>query len=170
MNKSALLTLLLAALSTTAWAQTVPVHPIAPATYYRQSAAFDNPPIASYDNVAKWLQEKSVILVDVRNKEEYEEQHIRGAIHIAATDLTDEVLARAIPSKDARIVLYCNNNLHMSRRISLTTMAYPAFRQLGYNRVLVMQEPHSGLKPETILPLEGVRRPRIPASQPGQPQ
>ena len=36
--------------------------------------------------------------------------HIDGAAHLNFSDFTDDKLAQLIPSKDTRILIYCNNN------------------------------------------------------------
>ncbi|HCJ80276.1 MAG TPA: rhodanese-like domain-containing protein, partial [Erythrobacter sp.] len=33
-----------------------------------------------------------------------------GAIHLNFSDFTDDKLAKIIPSRDTRILIYCNNN------------------------------------------------------------
>ena len=50
------------------------------------------------------------IILDTRSKKAFDEAHVRGAVHLNFSDFTDEKLAKVIPSKDSRILIYCNNN------------------------------------------------------------
>ena len=86
------------------------VQPIAPADFHH--AALAHPPrIAKAADVARWLSEHSVVLIDVRSKESFARGHLRGAINLPATELTDEALKRTVPSTESRLVLYCDDNL-----------------------------------------------------------
>lgn len=57
------------------------------------------------DEVEKYKNRKGVIFVDVREKDEYEEGHIEGAIHIPFEELEDR--AHEL-SKYSLVILYCN--------------------------------------------------------------
>ncbi len=48
---------------------------------------------------------ESVIVLDVRDRDEYEKQHIQGAIHMSR-GLLDLHVDEIIPDKNAKIVLY----------------------------------------------------------------
>ncbi|WP_300379246.1 rhodanese-like domain-containing protein [Henriciella sp.] len=50
------------------------------------------------------------IILDTRSRAAYEAGHIRGAVHLNFSDITDEALADLIPTRDTRILIYCNNN------------------------------------------------------------
>jgi 3-mercaptopyruvate sulfurtransferase SseA len=50
------------------------------------------------------------VILDARSKDKFDNIHIKGAIHLAFTDFTDEALQKAIPNKTTRILIYCNNN------------------------------------------------------------
>ena len=96
--------------------------------------------IVTADVLAKWLQEGSVVLIDLRSKEEFARSHLRGAVNLPATDITDEGLKRLVPSPDTRIVIYCESNFIGIRRIMLTTMCGPAIYQLGYHNLYQLEE------------------------------
>jgi hypothetical protein len=51
--------------------------------------------------------------------------HIKGAISLPFTDFTEGSLAKAIPEKTTRILIYCNNNFNGAPR-ALTAKAAPA--------------------------------------------
>jgi phage shock protein E len=52
----------------------------------------------------------TTVVYDARTKDKYDLLHIKGAKHLALTDVTAETLAQIIPSKNTRVLIYCNNN------------------------------------------------------------
>jgi phage shock protein E len=91
--------------------------------------------------------EPGTIVLDARSREKYELLHIRGAINLSFPDIAIESLARLLPDKNARILIYCNNNfendedafpskmpsasLNVSTYISLFTYGYRNVYELG---------------------------------------
>jgi rhodanese-related sulfurtransferase len=64
------------------------------------------PTDAFRDDVRKLLEE-GVQLVEVLPREEYEEEHLPGAINIPLKELTTETTAAL--RKDAPVVVYCHD-------------------------------------------------------------
>ena len=54
--------------------------------------------------------EAGTIVLDARSKEKYDLLHIRGAINLSFPDIDVESLKKVLPDKNARILIYCNNN------------------------------------------------------------
>ncbi len=52
----------------------------------------------------------STVVYDARTKDKFEMLHVKGAKHLALTDVTAETLAQIIPAKNTRVLIYCNNN------------------------------------------------------------
>lgn len=52
----------------------------------------------------------NTIILDTRSREAFDMGHIDGAVHLNFSDFTDEKLAKVIPSRGTRILIYCNNN------------------------------------------------------------
>jgi phage shock protein E len=50
------------------------------------------------------------VVLDARSSEKYAQLHICGAKHLSFPDITADTLARVIPSKATRVLIYCNNN------------------------------------------------------------
>jgi hypothetical protein len=50
------------------------------------------------------------VVLDARSARMFELLHIRGAKNLSLPDMTEEELARIIPSKSTRVLIYCNNN------------------------------------------------------------
>lgn len=95
----------------------------------------------------KASKEKGVIMLDARSKQKYDELHIAGAVNLSFPDITIESLATLFPDKNAKILIYCNNNfrnaedafprkmatasLNLSTYISLYTYGYRNVYELG---------------------------------------
>jgi hypothetical protein len=52
----------------------------------------------------------SIVILDARSAEKFARLHVKGAKNLSLPDMTEEELARIIPSKSTRILIYCNNN------------------------------------------------------------
>ncbi len=50
------------------------------------------------------------IVLDARSREKYDALHIKGAINLSFPDIAVESLERVLPDRNARILIYCNNN------------------------------------------------------------
>ena len=55
-------------------------------------------------------RESGTVILDARSRERYDQLHVKGAINVSFPDITIESLARTIPDKSTRILIYCNNN------------------------------------------------------------
>lgn len=101
----------------------------------------------SEEDFIKMSREPGVIILDARSKEKYDELHIASAINISFPDITIASLQSQLPDKNARILIYCNNNfknaespfpakmatasLNISTYISLYTYGYRSVYELG---------------------------------------
>lgn len=87
--------------------------------------------------------EKDTIVLDARSADKYALRHIRGAISLPFTDFTAESLAKVIPAKETRVLIYCNNNFQADARAfapkradaSLNISTFIALRSYGYTNV-----------------------------------
>ena len=83
------------------------------------------------------------VILDARSKEKYDTLHIKGAINLSFPDITVESLKRVLPDKNARILIYCNNNFLGEQKAFPTKMAvaslnistYIALYSYGYRNV-----------------------------------
>jgi rhodanese-like protein len=55
-------------------------------------------------------REPGTVVLDSRSQQKYDELHVKGAIHLSFSDIAVESLKQAIPDKNSRILIYCNNN------------------------------------------------------------
>ena len=95
----------------------------------------------------KMSREPNTIVLDARSREKYDLLHIRGAINLSFPDIAIESLAKLLPDKNVRILIYCNNNftnepeafpskapaasLNVSTYISLFSYGYKNVYELG---------------------------------------
>lgn len=89
------------------------------------------------------MKEQGIVLLDARSESRYALRHIKGAINLPFTEFTEESLAAVIPSKDTKILIYCNNNFEGSPAAfaakapaaSLNLSTYTSLKAYGYNNV-----------------------------------
>ncbi len=62
------------------------------------------------DEFIKMSAEEGTIILDAGSKEMYNLLHVKGAINLSFPDIAIESLAKTLPDKTARILIYCNNN------------------------------------------------------------
>jgi rhodanese-related sulfurtransferase len=97
----------------------------------------------SEDQFIRMSREPGTVILDARSREMYELTHVRGAINLSFPDIDVASLARTIPDKRTRILIYCNNNFsHMeaafARKLmeaSLNLYTYEALYIYGYRNV-----------------------------------
>ncbi|MGO9013385.1 MAG: rhodanese-like domain-containing protein [Dissulfurispiraceae bacterium] len=85
----------------------------------------------SIDNVKKMIESKeNIMLLDVTDKQEFEQGHLPGAINISRGTLEFKA-ATIIPDKNAKIIVYCGTD----RRSPLATKT---LNDLGYKSAVNM--------------------------------
>lgn len=99
------------------------------------------------DEFIQMSRDPGTIILDARSPEKYNLLHIKGAINLSFPDLTVDSLNATLPDKNARILIYCNNNfvgeqkafptkmvtasLNLSTYIALYTYGYRNIYELG---------------------------------------
>jgi rhodanese-related sulfurtransferase len=99
------------------------------------------------EEFARMAREPGTIVLDARSRDKYALRHVEGAVNLPFTDFTDAALKAVIPTKDTRVLIYCNNNfrgapvslvlkrreasLNISSFIALTTYGYTNVYELG---------------------------------------
>jgi rhodanese-related sulfurtransferase len=87
------------------------------------------------------------VVLDARSADKFALRHIKGAVNLPFTDFTVESLAKVIPAKTTKVLIYCNNNftgapaafaekgapmaLNISTFVSLTGYEYTNVYELG---------------------------------------
>ena len=88
-------------------------------------------------------REPNTLVLDARSRQRYDELHVKGAVNLDFSDIAIDSLARAIPDKNTRILIYCNNNFANAPRpfptkradASLNISTYIALYNYGYRNV-----------------------------------
>lgn len=107
--------------------------------------------------------EPGTIIFDARNDGKYEQIHVKGAVHLDLTSATADDLAKVIPDKNTRILIYCNNNFKgepvaLTSKVKTTSLNIYTFNTLygyGYRNVYELG-PLLDVK-TTAIPFEGTR-------------
>lgn len=58
----------------------------------------------------RMAKDPRTVVLDARSAQKFALLHIRGAKNLSLPDMTADELARVIPSKTTRVLIYCNNN------------------------------------------------------------
>ena len=62
------------------------------------------------ENFLATMHEPGVVLLDARSAEKFKLRHLAGAVNLSLPDFTADDLARIIPTKGTKVLIYCNNN------------------------------------------------------------
>ena len=97
----------------------------------------------SEEEFIRMSREPGTIVLDARSKRNYDKLHIRGAIHLSFPDIAIASLAGTLPDKNARILIYCNNNFRGAEDAfptkiapaSLNLSTYITLYSYGYRNV-----------------------------------
>jgi len=81
----------------------------------------------TYQDVLRMHQNKEIIIVDVRTKEEYESGHIKGAIHCNLETLSKDA-PKVLKDKNATYFVHCQSGYR-------STQAKMQLEMMGYNKV-----------------------------------
>lgn len=103
--------------------------------------------VITQEKFLEMAAEKGTIVLDARSADKFAMLHVKGAVNLPFTDFTQESLAKIAPDKNARILIYCNNNfdnaprsmpvksmaaaLNLSTLVSLRTYGYTNVYELG---------------------------------------
>jgi hypothetical protein len=108
-----------------------------------EAAAYRESRRVTEDEFIRMSREPGTIILDARSRPRYNELHISGAINLSFSDITVESLSRVLPDKNARILIYCNNNFTGAEQpfptkmptASLNLSTYIALYTYGYRNV-----------------------------------
>jgi len=89
----------------------------------------------SAEGVASGLAKKSLVLLDVRSREAFDKAHIKWAVNLPLTEMTQDTLEQMIPDKESHIVVYCDYQLAPVRQIALSRLGEPVLFKAGYKNL-----------------------------------
>lgn len=78
------------------------------------------------------MESQDVIVLDVREQDEYETGHIAGAVLLPVGSITDESASSVIPALDSVILVYCRSgNRSKTASQKLIDLGYTAVYEFG---------------------------------------
>ena len=130
----------------------------AEAAKYRQTRRL------SQEDFLKMSKEPGTIVLDARSKEMFDQIHVKGAVNLSFPNIDVESLKKTLPDKEARILIYCNNNFRAAPQLfptkspvaSLNLSTYIALYSYGYRNIYELG-PQVDLK-DSKLPWAGVHK------------
>ena len=122
----------------------------------------------SEDEFLRMMEAEGTVVLDARSAEKFAQLHVKGATNLSFPDITIESLARVIPDKNTRVLIYCNNNFSGAEKpfpakaisASLNLSTYVSLYDYGYRNVYELG-PNVKLS-ESKLPFEGTEKPSDP--------
>ena len=97
----------------------------------------------SEEEFIRMSREPGTVILDARSREKFDELHIKRALNLSFPDITVDSLKNALPDKNTRILIYCNNNFLGAEKpfpskiasASLNISTYIALYNYGYRNV-----------------------------------
>lgn len=113
------------------------------------------------DEFIRMAADPETIVLDARSAAMFALLHVKGARNLSLPDMTEEDLAKVIPSKSTRVLIYCNNNFLNEQkafrtkvlRASLNIYTFNVLHSYGYTNVYELG-PLLDID-ETRIPFEG---------------
>ena len=62
------------------------------------------------DQFVQMAADPVTVILDARSNEKFQMLHVKNAKHLSLPDMTAAELAKVIPAKNTRVLIYCNNN------------------------------------------------------------
>ena len=82
-----------------------------------------------YQEEAKEMMDsQEVIILDVREQDEYDSSHISGAVLLPVGSIDEDTAAEVIPEKDSTVLVYCRSG-------NRSKTASSALADLGYTNI-----------------------------------
>ena len=97
----------------------------------------------SEEDFLKMAATPGTVVFDARSTDKFERIHVKGALHLAFTDFTDDALQKVIPKRTTRILIYCNNNFdkdpvgfaRKTAEVALNIQTFINLHAYGYTNV-----------------------------------
>ena len=82
----------------------------------------------SQEEAKEMMDTQDVIILDVREQDEYDSGHIPGAVLLPVGTIDEETAAEGIPEKDSTVLVYCRSG-------NRSKTASSALAELGYTNI-----------------------------------
>ena len=86
----------------------------------------------SQEEAKEMMDSQEVLILDVREQNEYDSGHIPGAVLLPVGSITEESAAEVIPEKDATVLVYCRSgNRSKTAAKTLAELGYTGIYEFG---------------------------------------
>ena len=86
----------------------------------------------SQEEAKEMMDTQDVIILDVREQDEYESGHIPGAVLLPVGTIDEETAAEVIPEMDSTVLVYCRSgNRSKTASSALTELGYTNIYEFG---------------------------------------
>ena len=82
----------------------------------------------SQEEAKEMMDTQDIIILDVREQDEYDSGHIPGAVLLPVGTIDEETAAEVIPEKDSTVLVYCRSG-------NRSKTASSALAELGYTNI-----------------------------------
>lgn len=82
----------------------------------------------SQEQAKEMMDTEDVLILDVREQDEYDSGHIPNAVLLPVGTITEETAAAVIPEKDTTVLVYCRSG-------NRSKTAAKALAELGYSNI-----------------------------------
>ena len=94
------------------------------------------------EDFLRMSREPDTVVLDARSAAMYGMLHVKGAVNLSYPDFTAESLSKVIPTRETRVLIYCNNNFLNSPAFmakvapaSLNLSTFATLYMYGYENV-----------------------------------
>ena len=86
----------------------------------------------SQEEAKEMMDTQDVIILDVREQDEYDSGHIPGAVLLPVGTIDEETAAEVIPEKDSTVLVYCRSgNRSKTASSTLADLGYTNIYEFG---------------------------------------
>ena len=86
----------------------------------------------SQEEAKEMMDTEDVIILDVREQDEYDSGHIPGAVLLPVGTIDEDTAASVIPEKDSIVLVYCRSgNRSKNASAALAELGYTAIYEFG---------------------------------------
>ena len=86
----------------------------------------------SQEEAKEMMDSQDVIILDVREQDEYDSGHIPGALLLPVGTIDEETAAEVIPEKDSTVLVYCRSgNRSKTASSALAELGYTSIYEFG---------------------------------------
>ena len=107
------------------------------------------------------MDNQEVIVLDVREQDEYDSGHIPGAVLLPAGTIDEDTAAEVIPEKDSAVLVYCRSgNRSKTASSALAELGYTNIYEFGGSTHGPMRQSHrlGNREPKHMYPLQKLHR------------